>query len=60
MSEFNYVITISLKTDRVLNEQELVNLQGALELQCCEPQDIDGNDEAWNCAGVSMRVVGGW
>lgn len=60
MSEYNYVITVSLKTDRVLNAQELANLQDALELQCREPQDIDGNDEAWNYAGVSMRVVGGW
>ena len=58
MSEFKYVITVSLKTDRVLNAQELANLKGALELQCVEPQDFDGNDEAWNCVDVSISVGG--
>lgn len=53
-----YVIRVSLKTDRVLNAQELANLEGAIELQCCEPQDFDGNDETWNCAGVSISVEG--
>ena len=58
MSEFKYVITVSLKTDRVLNAQELANLQGALELQCVEPWDTEGNDEAWNCVDVCVRVGG--
>ncbi len=51
-----YKIEIDLLTDRKLSNDELNNLQYALELQVSEPVDLDGEDESWDMVGSTIDI----
>ena len=51
-----YKIQIDLLTDRKLSDDELNNLQYALELQVSEPVDLDGEDESWDMVGSTIDI----
>ena len=40
-------ITIQFKTDTELTQDQMNNLISMIALQVQEPQDLEGNDEAW-------------
>ena len=51
-----YKIEIDLLTDRKLSNDELNNLQYALELQVSEPVDLDGESESWDMVGSTIDI----
>ena len=51
-----YKIQIDLLTDRKLSDDELNNLQYALELQTSEPVDLDGENESWDMVGSTIDI----
>lgn len=51
-----YKIQIDLLTDRKLSDDELNNLQYALELQTSEPVNLDGEDESWDMIRSTIDI----
>jgi hypothetical protein len=50
-----HTITVQFKTDSRLTEKQMDNLISMIALQLDEPQDIDGNDEAWTAREISFH-----
>jgi hypothetical protein len=48
-------ITVQFTTDSPLTEQEMNNLVSMIALQVQEPQDLEGNDEAWTAKGIEFH-----
>ena len=51
-------ITVQFTTDSPLTEQEMNNLISMIVLQIQEPQDLDGNDEAWTAREITVEREG--
>jgi hypothetical protein len=48
-------ITIQFKTDKELTQDQMNNLISMIALQVQEPQDLEGNDEAWVAREISFH-----
>jgi hypothetical protein len=53
-----HLITVQFTTDSPLTEQEMNNLVSMIALQVQEPQDLDGNDEAWTAREITIEREG--
>ena len=53
-----HTITIRFTTDSPLTEQEMNNLISIIALQVQEPQDLEGNDEAWTAREITVEREG--
>jgi hypothetical protein len=51
-------ITVQFTTDSPLTEQEMNNLVSMIALQVQEPQDLEGNDEAWTAREITVEKEG--
>ena len=51
-------ITVQFTTDSPLTEQEMNNLISMIALQVQEPQDLDGNEEAWTAREITVEREG--
>jgi hypothetical protein len=51
-------ITVQFTTDSPLTEQEMNNLVSIIALQIQEPQDLEGNDEAWTAREITVKREG--
>jgi hypothetical protein len=51
-------ITVQFTTDSPLTEQEMNNLISIIALQVEEPQDLEGNDEAWTAREITVEREG--
>lgn len=58
-SLFNYTIEINFSTDKVLNADQLANLESAILLQIDEPTDYDQNAENYETHLVNYEINGG-
>jgi hypothetical protein len=55
----NYEIKINFSTDKVLNADQLANLESAILLQINEPTDYDQNAEDYETHLVNYEINGG-
>jgi len=51
-----YKIEITFLTDRLLELEELINLQNAITLQIEEPTDYDQNDETYKTKDTNYQI----
>lgn len=58
-SLFNYEIKINFSTDKVLNADQLANLESAIFLQINEPVDHNQNDEDFETYFIRYEINGG-
>ena len=55
----NYKIEINFSTDKVLNADQLANLENAILLQLDEPIDYDQNAEDYETHLIKYEINGG-
>jgi hypothetical protein len=55
----NYKIEINFSTDKVLNADQLANLENAILLQIDEPMDYDQNAEDYETHLINYEIDGG-
>jgi hypothetical protein len=59
MSELmKHSITVKFTTDSPLTDDQMNNLISMIVLQVQEPQDLDGNDEAWTAREITVEREG--
>jgi hypothetical protein len=51
-------ITVKFTTDSPLTDDQMNNLISMIVLQIQEPQDLDGNDEAWTAREITVEREG--
>jgi len=51
-----YKIEITFSTDRLLEFEELINLENAITLQIEEPTDYDQNDETYKTKDTNYQI----
>ena len=51
-----YKIEITFSTDRLLELEELINLENAITLQIEEPTDYDQNDETYKTKDTNYQI----
>lgn len=51
-------ITVKFTTDSPLTNDQMNNLISMIVLQVQEPQDLDGNDEAWTAREITVEREG--
>jgi hypothetical protein len=51
-------IAVQFTTDSPLTDDQMNNLISMIVLQIQEPQDIDGNDEAWTAREITVEKEG--
>jgi hypothetical protein len=51
-----YKIEIKFTTDRELTDDELVNIDNAINLQIEEPTDYDQNDETYETSEITYYI----
>ena len=51
-------ITVQFTTDSPLTDDQMNNLISMIVLQIQEPQDLDGNDEAWTAREITVEREG--
>jgi hypothetical protein len=51
-------IAIKFTTDSPLTENQINNLISMIALQIEEPQDLEGNDEAWTAREITVEREG--